>query len=124
MNQKLINELIEKNNHNKLVFELLLDSKIIKLMNVQILKTKTPVKQATERGGVYFSDTTTYKINAETDNLTILNRLKNTMLGPNDKFEDLKIKVSNFLVICNLTNRMHNSSIIQLHFNIHDIILD
>ena len=64
---------------------------------------------------------TTYKITAETNDLTILNRLKDTMLGPNDKFEDIKIKASNFLLVCNLTNRMHNSSIIQLHFNINDI---
>ena len=120
----MINQLIEKNNSDKLVFELVLDNKIIKLNNVQILKTKTPVKQATKRGGVYFSDTTTYKINAETNDLTILNRLKKTVLGPNDIFEELKIKVNNFLLICNLTNRMHNSLMIKLHFNIHDIIFD
>jgi len=124
LNEELINQLIEKNNNDKPIFELLLDNKIIKLTNVQILKTKTPVKQATERGGVYFSDTTTYKISAIADDLTILDRLKDTMLGPNDKFEDLKIKVSNFSLICNLTNRMHNSSMIQLHFNVHDIMLD
>ena len=122
MNQNLINELIEKNSDGELSFQLLLDNKMIKLINVQILKTKTPVKQATERGGVYFSDTTMYKIIAETNDLTILDRLKDTMLGPNDKFEDIKIKASNFLLVCNLTNRMHNSSIIQLHFNVNDIM--
>ena len=122
MNQNLINELMEKNSDSKLVFQLLLDNKMIELINVQILKTKTPVKQATERGGVYFSDTTMYKIIAETNDLTILDRLKDTMLGPNDKFEDIKIKASNFLLVCNLTNRMHNSSIIQLHFNVNDIM--
>jgi len=122
LNQNLINELIEKNSDGELSFQLLLDNKMIKLINVQILKTKTPVKQATERGGVYFSDTTMYKIIAETNDLTILDRLKDTMLGPNDKFEDIKIKASNFLLVCNLTNRMHNSSIIQLHFNVNDII--
>jgi len=113
---------MEKNTDGKLAFQLLLDNKMIKLINVKILKTKTPVKQATERGGVYFSDTTMYKIIAETNDLTILDRLKDTMLGPNDKFEDIKIKASNFLLVCNLTNRMHNSSIIQLHFNVNDII--
>ena len=118
----MINELIEKNSDGELSFQLLLDNKMIKLINVQILKTKTPVKQATERGGVYFSDTTMYKIIAETNDLTILDRLKDTMLGPNDKFEDIKIKASNFLLVCNLTNRMHNSSIIQLHFNVNDIM--
>ena len=122
MNQNLINELMEKNTDGKLAFQLLLDNKMIKLINVKILKTKTPVKQATERGGVYFSDTTMYKIIAETNDLTILDRLKDTMLGPNDKFEDIKIKASNFLLVCNLTNRMHNSSIIQLHFNVNDIM--
>ena len=121
MNEKLINKLLEKNQTDDLTFELLLDDKSIKLTNTQILKTKTPVKRPTNRGGVYFSDTTTYKIKASTDNLTILERLKNTMLGPNDKFEDLKVKVNDQLLICNLTNTMHNSMMIELHMNIKDV---
>ena len=121
MNEKLINKLLEKNQTDDLTFELLLDDKSIKLTNTQILKTKTPVKRPTNRGGVYFSDTTTYKIKALTDNLTILERLKNTMLGPNDKFEDLKVKVNDQLLICNLTNTMHNSVMIELHMNIKDV---
>ena len=121
MDEKLINDLVENNKNNNLNFELLLDNKLIKLTNAQILKTKTPVKRATNRGGVYFSDTTTYKIKATTDILEILERLKNTMLGPNDKFEDLKVKVDDQLLICNLTNTMHNSMMIELHMNIKDI---
>ena len=121
MNEKLINKLLEKNQTDNLIFELLLDDKSIKLINTQILKTKTPVKHPTNRGGVYFSDTTTYKIKATTNTLEILERLKNTMLGPNDEFEDLKVKVDNQLLICNLTNTMHNSMIIELHMNIKDI---
>jgi len=121
LNEKLINKLLEKNQTDDLTFELLLDDKSIKLTNTQILKTKTPVKRPTNRGGVYFSDTTTYKIKALTDNLTILERLKNTMLGPNDKFEDLKVKVNDQLLICNLTNTMHNSVMIELHMNIKDV---
>jgi len=121
LNEILINKLLEKNQTDDLTFELLLDDKSIKLTNTQILKTKTPVKRPTNRGGVYFSDTTTYKIKALTDNLTILERLKNTMLGPNDKFEDLKVKVNDQLLICNLTNTMHNSVMIELHMNIKDV---
>jgi len=121
LNEKLINKLLEKKQTDDLIFELLLDDKSIKLTNTQILKTKTPVKRPTNRGGVYFSDTTTYKIKALTDNLTILERLKNTMLGPNDKFEDLKVKVNDQLLICNLTNTMHNSVMIELHMNIKDV---
>ena len=61
------------------------------------------------------------KIKASTDALEILERLKNTMLGPNDKFEDLKVKVNDQLLICNLTNTMHNSMMIELHMNIKDV---
>ena len=43
------------------------------------------------------------------------------MLGPNDKFEDLKVKVNDQLLICNLTNTMHNSMMIELHMNIKDV---
>jgi len=121
LNEKLINKLLEKNQTDDLTFELLLDDKLIKLTNTQFLKTKTPVKHPTNRGGVYFSDTTTYKIKASTDNLTILERLKSTMLGPNDKFEDLKVKIDDQLLICNLTNTMHNSMMIELHMNIKDV---
>ena len=111
MNEKLIDDLLKKWKANKLTFELLLDDKSIKLTNTQILKTKTPVKRPTNRGGVYFSDTTTYKIKATTNTLEILERLKNTMLGPNDEFEDIKVKVDDQLLICNLTNTMHLSLI-------------
>ena len=121
MNEKLINKLLEKNQTDDLTFELLLDDKSIKLTNTQIIKTKTPVKHPINRGGVYFSDTTIYKIKTTTNTLEILERLKNTMLGPNDEFEDLKVKVDNQLLICNLTNTMHNSMIIELHMNIKDI---
>ena len=124
MNEKLINDLIKKWKTNKLIFELLLDNKPIKLTNIEILKTKTPVKRATNRGGVYFSDTIAYKIIARTNDLDILERLKNTMLGPNDEFEDLKVNVNDQLLICNLTNTMHNSTIIELHMNIKEIELE
>jgi len=54
LNEKLIDDLLKKWKANKLTFELLLDNKPIKLTNIEILKTKTPVKRATNRGGVYF----------------------------------------------------------------------
>ena len=124
MDNKIIDKLIERSKIDNLTFELLLDNKSINLMNTQIMKTKTPVKRPTSRGGVYFSDTTTYKINATTNNLTILDRLKNTMLGPNDEFEDIKIKTNNHVLICNLTNTMHNSSVIKLNMNIKDVKIE
>ena len=121
MNEKLISELAEYNKNSDLIFELLLDDKFIRLMNTQIIKTKTPVKRATNRGGVYFSDTTTYKIKTITSDLTILDRLKNSMLGPNDEFEDLKLRTDGYVIICNLTNTMQNTSMIELHMNVKDI---
>ena len=121
LDEKLINELVENNKNVDLNFELFLDDKLIKLTNVQIIKAKTPVKRAINRGGVYFSDTITYKIKSTTNNFTILDRLKTTMLGPNDAFEDLELRTSNFILICNLTNTMQTSSSIVLNMNIKDI---
>ena len=43
------------------------------------------------------------------------------MLGPNDKFEDLKVKVNDLLLISTLTNTMHNSMLIALHMYIKDV---
>ena len=123
MNEKLINELIEYSKKTGPIFQLMLDGKPIELSNTIISKTKTPVKHATDRGGVYFSDTTTYKIIATTNNSEILKRLKKTMLGPNEKFEDLKINTSGFVLICNLTNIMQNSEIIQLNMIIKDVLV-
>ena len=123
LDEKLINKLIDYSKKRDSIFELMLDDKPIKLTNTIISKTKTPVKHATDRGGVYFSDTTTYKIIATTNNSKILERLKKTMLGPNDEFEDLKINVPGFRLICNLTNTMQNSEIIQLNMMIKDLMV-
>ena len=123
MDEKSINELIEYGKKTDSIFQLTLDDKQIELTNIVISKTKTPVKHATDRGGVYFSDTTTYKIIATTNKSEILKRLKKTMLGPNEKFEDLEIKTSGFILICNLTNIMQNSEIIQLNMIIKDVMI-
>ena len=123
LDEKLVNELIEYSKGGDSFFQLILDDKPIKLTNTIISKTKTPVKYATDRGGVYFSDTTTYKIIATTSNSKILERLKETMLGPSDEFEDLKINIPGFVLICNLTNIMQNPEIIQLNMIIKDIMV-
>ena len=88
---------------------------------MQIIKANKQFKRAINRGGVYFSDTITYKIKSTTNNFTILDRLQTTMLGPNDAFEDLELRTSNFILICNLTNTMQTSSSIVLNMNIKDI---
>lgn len=67
------------------------DKKFI-LENVSIEKSKIPVRKPTTRGGVYFADTTAYKIKAVTSDLSILALLPKIMLGPNAEFAPIEVR--------------------------------
>ena len=92
------------------------------LENVSISKEPTPVSKPTQRGGVYFSDTTVYKIKGSTTDVSIIPLLSKTMLGPNTDFEELEIKTTKnnqkISLFTNLTNSMQSSSKVELNMTI------
>ena len=61
IDEKILSKLIEAND---IKYSLYLDGKEYHLEQVNIVKSSIPVRKPTTRGGVYFSDTTAYKIKA------------------------------------------------------------
>jgi hypothetical protein len=82
-------EILSKISQANLPYTLHVSSKIFVLENVSITKSTIPVRKPTTRGGVYFTDTTAYKIKATTHDLSIIELLPKLMLGPNTEFGSL-----------------------------------
>lgn len=70
------------------------DGRTFDLEDVEISRSKVPVREPTTRGGVYFTDTTAYKIRATTRDLSILSLLPRIMLGPNTEFVPVEVRTS------------------------------
>ena len=83
-----ISSLHEKSN---LDFKLIIADKLFDIEQVEIKNEETPVTKPTKRGGVYFSDSTTYMIKVVVSDLTISKYLAKAMLGPNTEFQDLSL---------------------------------
>ena len=59
---------------------------------MSIVKSTIPVRKPTTRVGVYFTDTSAYKIKAVTSDLTISSEIPKLMLGPNTDFKPILVK--------------------------------
>ena len=68
------------------------EEKSYQVQKMSIVKSSIPVRKPTTRGGVYFTDTTAYKIKAITQDLTISAEIPKLMLGPNTDFKPILIK--------------------------------
>lgn len=127
LDEKVLIEIIEDQKSHKSDYILHLEKVIYSLDSVIITKSSTPVNRPTNRGGVYFSDTFAFKIKAVVDDLSIVELLSKSMLGPNPEFQELEI-TTNMLIkdsikkitfFVNLTNSMQNSSHIELNMTIN-----
>jgi hypothetical protein len=105
-------------------YDLFFDDRKYPLENVNIAKSSVPVRKPTTRGGVYFSDTTAYKIKATTNDMSIIPLISKVMLGPNTDFKPLVIKTNlnidektyGITLVTHLTNTMNSSTKLELHF--------
>src|SRR5207245_4564550 len=94
---------------------LCIDEKDYALEQFSVTKSSIPVRKPTTRGGVYFTDTTAYKIKAATFDLSLISLISKVMLGPNADFKPLKIKTSlsidgqnrNIILTTHFTNIMN-----------------
>lgn len=121
--EKNLQKIIEIHKSSKLDFILCIGTDTFTLKNVSISKSSIPVNRPTKRGGVYFSDTSAFKIKADVYDLSLAPLLSKSMLGPNPDFQDLEIithaeidkllKKITFFV--HLTNSMQSSSYIELN---------
>ena len=120
IDEKILSKLIEAND---IKYSLYLDGKEYHLEQVNIVKSSIPVRKPTTRGGVYFSDTTAYKIKATTNNLSLIPLISKVMLGPNTDFKPLEIKASlnvdgksrGIILTTHLTNTMNSSTKLELN---------
>ena len=130
---KIDEEMLSKltSNHSA-KYSLHLHDKIFPLEDVSIAKSTIPVRRPTTRGGVYFSDTSAYKIRATTHDLSLVSLLPQVMLGPNTEFEPLEIKTKitsqgkeiPVTLITHLTNTMNNETKLELNLVIDQIESD
>lgn len=82
------------------------------------------------RGGVYFTDTSVYKIKAVTTDLSIVPMFSKVMLGPNTDFKELELKTSietggqkkSITLVVYLTNTMQSSLKVELNMVLMKIV--
>jgi len=120
IDEKILSKLTEANDTK---YSLYLDGKEYRLEQVNMTKSSIPVRKPTTRGGVYFSDTTAYKIKASTNDLSLIPLISKVMLGPNTDFKPLEIKTNlnidgkrhDVILTTHLTNTMNSSTKLELH---------
>ncbi len=125
-------EILTKISHTKLHYTLHVDGKVFILEDVSLAKSKIPVRKPTTRGGVYFSDTTAYKMKAATNDLSIIELLPKLMLGPNAEFRSLEVKTNlelngmkrDITLITHVANTMNTKTMVELNLIVDKISLD
>jgi len=126
IDEKLLQEIIHFHEAKKLKFILNIDKKSFPLSKVKITNSSTLLSKPNVRGGVYFSDTSVFKIVGTTDDLSLLSLLSKSMLGPNSQFQELEIVskipqnnyIKNVSIYTNLTSSKQASSHLELSMNI------
>ena len=127
LDEKILIEIIESQKYHKSDYILYLGKVTYSLDSVAITKSSTPVNRPTNRGGIYFSDTFAFKIKAVVDDLSIVELLSKSMLGPNPEFQEIEIttnmpikdSIKKITFFVNLTNSMQSSSSIELNMTIN-----
>ena len=123
-------EILKMQADQTLDFKLIIDKNEFDIIDITIKNETTPVSKPTKRGGVYFSDTTVYKINAVINDLNVSKYLTRAMLGPNTEFQDITIQPINkknkhntdFKIITNLTSSKQSSNKIELNLMVQNIV--
>lgn len=93
------------------------------VQSMNIAKSTIPVRKPTTRGGVYFTDTTAYKIKAITLDFTILPEMPKLMLGPNTDFVPISLettilvhdKKTQVTLVTHLTNAVNTKDKVELN---------
>jgi|SRR6185312_11782515 len=88
-NEDLLIKLSETQNLSGIIH---VEEKSYQVSKMSIVKSTIPVRKPTTRGGVYFTDTTAYKIKAVTSDITISSEISKLMLGPNTDFKPFLVK--------------------------------
>ncbi len=125
-------EILDKMSKSRLQYTLHVDGKVFVLEDVLLAKSKIPVRKPTTRGGVYFTDTTAYKIKAKTHDLSIIGLLPKLMLGPNTEFGSIEVKTSleldgtkkDVTLTTHVSNTMNTKTMVELNLIVDKTSLD
>ena len=129
--EKLLTDILKIQKKEILQCILDLNNRTYPLKEVIITKSPTPVTKPTTRGGVYFSDTSVYKIQGAVYDTSIIPLLSKTMLGPNTEFGEIEVTANiiikkikrNVSFFTYLTNTVQSSSKVVLNMNIVRMVL-
>lgn len=98
------------------IFSIIIQGKTFPVSSSEISYTDVPVNSPTMRGGVYFSDTMTYRAKVLVGDGSISKLLSNAMLGPNTEFAKIQLVLDSSLQIFgNLTNYVQKSTGFELN---------
>ena len=122
MNEKELQELIQKNNLN---FKIIVENNTFEINEINIFQTDNPITEPKTRGGVYFAEMKELKVQATIEDIEVSKHLSKAMLGPNKDFLDIRLNAEledgkKISLITNLTNSMQNSSKVILYLTLKD----
>ena len=126
MNEKELQELIQKNNLN---FKIIVENNTFEINEINIFQTDNPITEPKTRGGVYFAEMKELKVQATIEDIEVSKHLSKAMLGPNKDFLDIRLNAEledgkKISLITNLTNSMQNSSKVVLYLTLKDAIIE
>jgi hypothetical protein len=95
-------------------------------------KSTIPVRKPTTRGGVYFTDTTAYKMRATTNDISIIELLPKLMLGPNSEFRSIEVKTNfeingvkrSITLLTHVANTINTKTRVELNLVVDKINLE
>ncbi len=107
------------------------EEKSYSVKQISIVKSTIPVRKPTTRGGVYFTDTSAYKIKAITSDLTISSEIPKLMLGPNTDFKPIFVKTElsigdtkqHITLTVHLTNAVNTKDHVELNLIVDKVNL-
>lgn len=123
-------DILVKVSESELSYTLHVDGKVFALESVSLTKSKIPVRKPTTRGGVYFTDTTAYKMKATTSDVSIIELLPKLMLGPNTEFRSLEVKTNleldgkknEIVLVTHVANTMNTKNKVELNLIVDKVI--
>ena len=102
-----------------------IDATVYQIHVISLAKSKIPVRKPTTRGGVYFTDTSAYKIKATTSEMSLKNQIPTLMLGPNTDFKPIMLKTTQndvqITLVTHLTNAVSSKDRIELNLIVDQV---
>lgn len=116
---------------NNLAGVLSVGERSYQIQSISVAKSTIPVRKPTTRGGVYFTDTTAYKIRASTHDLSIIPEMPRLMLGPNTDFVPILLqtrvivqdKENQVILVTHLTNAVNTKEKVELNLIVDQVEL-